>query len=188
MTIYNLRLSPGNLNGFPSVQYVIRLCHRICRHILLYLLDLAENDGQKQEGLCTQLTALEWNLSAMQQAALDQTGADYAIDVRIVRVCQQATRTVPKYEKVFTLETLNEVPVRVLIQLMARLIADSLMCILPQLPIQQWHKELCRRNLEAVAGLVADICSEQAISRPRFTSVGIQMVVEDQSPMVRFLV
>jgi len=189
MTIYCLKLSTGALEGFTSIQHVVGLCQHLCRHFLLHFTDLTRSNPQVQTEVNAQITNLGWYLDTLQQLIPDQSETGFVMDVRSIHVDKRKTWNRPAYQKQFTLETLDQVSSEILLQIMTKLLEDSLACIKPHvlLSTSDFHRLECYHALETIPSNIGKACGIELDEACSFNYVRIQVQVEDGRQVVKFL-
>jgi len=164
MTIYYCVLQATALDKLTSSFDIINLCILICQHIFTHYDDvlLHQNILAKME-LRMWFTILMQYFRLLKQFSTDNNGhtINYPVQIRFINVRFSPDINAPVYEQSFDLNSLHDVPVRITLALMGRLISESLTSLEPYMTNmpEAMHKA-CFTTLAALPDSVSRVITK----------------------------
>jgi hypothetical protein len=188
MTIYCLEMSSDNLGKLPNTQILTNLCLQICEGILNnYLRVLWAHNPATQQVIAKQITLLQWYLGMLGRATSDYSEVSPTLDVNYIYIEKKISLATPPLKVVITLNTLSDVCPKLLLEVMHKLLEDSLACLtthLHSMPSEQLND--CRHRIMAITrDLSNSIGTLPSINRP---GIGRLIYADFKSVILRFQV
>jgi len=158
MTIYYYLLQATALDRLTSSFDIINLCILICQHIFTHYDDvlLHRNILAKIE-LRMQFAVLMQYFKLLKQFSTDNNGytANHPVQIRFINARFCPGIGAPAYDQSFNLNSLHNVPTRVTLALMERLINESLTSLEPYM--SNMPEVMYRACFETIAALPASV-------------------------------
>lgn len=144
MTVINLELSVAQLDKFKSTDTVSEVCMNLCGNILKYLSKIVlRGNPIMSNRVDTVRTMLVWNMGILARACKEDIRykGPPRINQLYVEKCEKGKSSVTRHA--FDLETLDRVPVYLLVELIHKIVTDSILCIAPYIVTMTPHKVEC---------------------------------------------
>lgn len=134
MTVYYCLLQAASLDGLPSSFDIINLCIYMCKHIFEHCDRevLVHNLPAKIE-LRTLFGVLMGSFKLLKQFSINNDGLtiNHYIHIRFLNARFSPGVDTPNYNQSFDLHSLHDVPVRIILAILDKLIKESLTSIRP---------------------------------------------------------
>jgi len=189
MTIYNFEVEPEALDGFHSVRYLMEMCKLVCLHIIAHFHDVVLWDQPDAQIEVSSLKAiLPWYIDLLQNSTVHQQAVEGPIEIHYIHAYYQMQNVREVCVRRFNLGSLQNVSPMILLEVFAKVLRDSLACLLPlvqELPADT--RGVSTRVLRAMPDRLAAICRMRRNYESYFVSLRIKAEFHDRQDRIVFL-